>query len=337
MTRGMQREGADGMPANGVRARSWLARALVCAALAAAAVPRAQAATYTLICAGLGGEATYDEQFNAQVEALRRAALTLGTEAQLQVLSGRGCTRDALAAQFKRLDAQLTAEDRFALYLVGHGSFDGDDYRFNMPGPDATGRELQGWLAALPAREQLVVATGSSSGALQELLKAPQRVVLTATRAGGERNATRFGTEFAAALSDPAADGDKNGNISVQEAFDFAQKRVQDFYQREVRIASEHAVLAGGRAASVSVARVGGASAGTLAGVGDAGADAAPVVDTPERRALLASIDAVRVRKTELKQDDYYGQLEPLLVRLARLDVDASAAAGPRAGAGGTR
>lgn len=332
----VQCDGAvDRATANAATGGRWLARALACAVLAATAVPCAQAATYTLICAGLGGEPAYEEQFNAQVAALRRAALTLGTEAQLQVLSGRGCTRDALAAQFKRLDAQLTAADRFSLYLVGHGSFDGDDYRFNMPGPDATGRELQGWLAALPAREQLVVATGSSSGALQDLLKAPQRVVLTATRAGGERNATRFGAEFAAALSDPAADGDKNGSISVQEAFDFAQKRVQDFYQREVRIASEHAVLAGGRAAAaVSDARLGSASGGAaLAGAVESSADAAPVADTPERRALLASIDAVRSRKTELKQDDYFAQLEPLLLRLARLDVGAGISAGAGGGA----
>lgn len=298
--------------------------ALVAGAALLGAAPL-HAAQYTLICEGLGGEPGFTEQFNEQVAALRHAALTQGTEAQLQVLSGRGCTRDALAAQFRRLDAQLTADDRFTLYLVGHGSFDGDEYRFNMPGPDATGRDLQGWLAALPAREQLVVATGSSSGALQDLLKAPQRVVLTGTRSGNERNATRFGADFAAALSDPAADADKNGSISVQEAFDFAQKRVQDFYQREVRIASEHAALAGGRAVGFSVARVAVAS-GTLAGAATAGtgsADAAPVVDTPERRALLSSIDAVRARKTELKQDDYYAQLEPLLVQLARMDVKA--------------
>jgi hypothetical protein len=178
----------------------------------------------------------------------------------------------------------------------------------------------------LPAREQLVVATGSSSGALQDMLKAPQRVVLTATRGGGERNATRFGAEFAAALSDPAADADKNGSVSAQEAFDFTQKRVQDFYQREVRIASEHAVLAGGRAATVSVARVAGTSlAGTLSGsagaVGGAEAGTPPVADTPERRALLESIDTVRGRKTELRPDDYYAQLEPLLVKLARMDI----------------
>lgn len=306
-----------------------LMRVALCLSLAASFAMPVRAATRTLICQGLGGEASYDEQFTMQVSALRRAALTQGSEAQLQVLNARECTRAALAEQFKRLTAQTTGEDRLALYLVGHGSYDGDDYRFNIAGPDVTGRDLQGWLNALPAREQLVVATGSSSGALQELLKSPQRVVLTGTRGGGERNATRFGAEFVAALGDSAADADKDGSVSVQEAFDFAQKRVQDFYTREVRIASEHAVLSGDRAARVALVRVGGSSAAGAAalagGVLDSEANA-PVVDTPERRALLADIDTVRGRKSGMKPDDYYAQLEPLLMRLARMDVAAGGA-----------
>lgn len=298
----------------------------------------AHAAPVTLICQGLGGEAAFDEQFSAQVTALRRAAASVGGEASVHVLAGRECTHTALAAQFRQLSGQLTAEDRFALYLVGHGSFDDDDYRFNMPGPDVTGRELQAWLNALPAREQLVVATGSSSGALQELLKSPQRVVLTATRGGAERNATRFGREFAAALDDAAADADKDGNVSVKEAFDYAQKRVQEYYQVEVRIPSEHAVLAGERAARLAVARLGSAGSGA-AGGGSALADSvaadaaatARVIETPERRTLLTAIESLRQRKAELAMGDYYTQLEPLLLRLARLDVGAGAGAVPGA------
>lgn len=216
----------------------------------------AQAALQVVACEGLGGEAAYTQQFDAQVAAVKAAAATLTDAQHLQVLAGRACTREALGAAFRQLAGTLAADDRLVLYLIGHGSFDGEEYRFNMPGPDVTGHELKAWLGGIRARDQLVVVTGSSSGALQELLKARGRIVVTATRSGAERNATRFGGDFAAALSDAAADGDKNGSVSVQEAFDFAQRRVKEFYERDVRIASEHAVLGGEQAARFTVARL---------------------------------------------------------------------------------
>ncbi len=282
----------------------------------------AQAALQTVVCEGLGGETAYTEQFDAQVAAVKHAAATLGDTQQAQVLAGRACTREAFSALMKQLARSLVADDRLALYLIGHGSFDGEEYRFNLPGPDVTGRDLQSWLGALPARDQLIVVSGSSSGALQELLKAPARVVVTATRSGGERNATRFGADFAAALTDAAADGDKNGSISAQEAFDFAQRRVKDYYEREVRIASEHAVLSGERAPRFTVSRL--AAAGAVAG-GPSGSSAAVagVVDSPERQKLTDGIEALRLRKGELPEDSYNEQLEGLLLKLAAMDAAA--------------
>ncbi len=40
------------------------------------------------------------------------------------------------------------------------------------------------------------------------------------------------------AFTDPNADMDKSGSISAQEAFDFAARRVEDFFKRETRIAT---------------------------------------------------------------------------------------------------
>jgi len=301
-----------------------------CTAAAAAAVALllagsvAQAALQVVACEGLGGEPAYTAQFDAQVAAVKRAAAVLTDAQHVQVLSGRSCTREAFGALLRQLSGSMVAEDRLALYLIGHGSFDGEEYRFNMPGADFTGRELQSWLGGIRARDQLVVVTGSSSGALQELLKSPTRVVVTATRNGAERNATRFGADFAAALADAAADADKNGSVSAQEAFDFAQRRVKDFYERDVRIASEHAVLSGDQAARFTVARL------AAAGQGDT---AAPVAESPERRKLTDAIEALRLRKGALAEDDYNAQLEALLLQLASMDVAAPAADAGKSGA----
>lgn len=304
---------------------TWrLSRSLMCGASLLCMAGVAQASLQVVVCEGLGGEAAYAEQFAAQVDAVKRAASTVTDAQHVKVLDGHNCTRDAFSALLKQLAGSLVADDRLALYLIGHSSFDGEEYRFNMPGPDFTGHELQSWLGSLHARDQLIVATGSSSGALQELLKAPSRVVITATRNGAERNATRFGSEFATALSDTTADSDKNGNVSAQEAFDFAQRRVQAFYERDVRIASEHAVLGGSQAASVTIARLSGA---TLAAVAGAAGDAAvALVDSPERRRIVEAIEALRLRKADLSESDYDAQLEALLLQLATLDATSAGA-----------
>jgi hypothetical protein len=282
----------------------------------AAAVP-AHAALHTVICEGLGGEPTYTEQFAQQVATLKHAAGALGDAGRLHALTGTGCTRASMQSLMMQLASTLTADDRLSLYLVGHGSFDGEDYRFNVAGPDFTGRELAAWLAPLAARNQLIVALGSSSGALQDLLANASRVVITATRGGTERNYTRFGAHFVAALGDAAADTDKNGSLSAREAFDYAQRRVKDYYEREVRVVSEHAVLRGERAGQWVVARFAGAA-------GDGAGVTAP--ESPARSALVDAIEALRLRKSELPQDKYNEALEDLLLKLATLDASAPAA-----------
>lgn len=296
-----------------------MSRAAWCAMLLGLAAPASPAALQALIVQGLGGEKTYDEQFAAQTAGLRTATDALTAPANVQVLSGAQATRENIAAALRRL-ATAPADDRLLLYLVGHGSFDGDEYKFNIPGPDLTGRTLAALLNALPMRDQLVVAGGSSSGALQDVLKNGTRVVITGTRSGTESNITRFAGEFAVALGNADADIDKNGSISAQEAFDFAQRRVSDFYQRDVRLATEHAVLRGERAPRFTLARLPGAAGET-------------VVDDPqqsaERSRILTALDALRLRKDQLPPAEYDAQLETLLLQLATLDLGAAPGAKP--------
>jgi hypothetical protein len=289
------------------------------ALLGGAAELRAQAQVppqlHALIVAGLGGEPAYDRAFREQAAnyatALRKlAGVSEAQQRGVRVLSGADATRDALRRELGEL-ARLPPQDPVVVALLGHGSFDGEEYRFNLAGPDVTGAELATLLDALPARSQLVVNTSSASGAVADRWKKAGRVVITATRSGTERNATRFGSFWVAALGDEAADADKNGMLSAQEAFAFANRKVVDSYKADAALATEHARLSGDNAERVPAARL----AASVAFAPDDRLNAL----LGERDDLDRELDAVRERKTKLASDGYYDELEKVLVRIALL------------------
>jgi hypothetical protein len=272
----------------------------------------ARAELSVVIVEGLGGEAIYQKQFNKEAMAIQQASTRITNAERVQWLSGSAATRANIVAVMKQLATSLKEEDRLALYLIGHGSYDGYAYKFNLAGADLSGAELAGLLNAIKSGHQLVVVTGSSSGALQESLKKDSRIVVTATRSGNERNITQFGQYFADALIAANADVDKNGRINVQEAFDLATRKVKDYYESESRLATEHPLLSGTRAALFTIAQLVETQAELTT------TDTAVLA---RREQLTNQIDELRLRKETLSEDMYMQQLEALLLLLAELDA----------------
>ena len=95
----------------------------------------------------------------------------------------------------------------------------------------------------VPARNVVFVNTSSSSGPFVEALSAQGRTIITATRSGAEQFTTLFGGYFVEAFSSDMADADKNGRISMLEAFQYAKAEVARAYEREGLLATEHAML----------------------------------------------------------------------------------------------
>ena len=126
------------------------------------------------------------------------------------------------------------------LILIGHGSFDGAEYKFNLVGPDISGEDLAALCDKVPAKRQLIVNTTSASGGSVAVLKKPGRAIITATKSGTEKNATVFARYWVAALRDPATDTDKNDAISALEAFQYADRKTAEFYESQKRLATEH-------------------------------------------------------------------------------------------------
>ncbi len=268
----------------------------------------AQAESYYLIVSGIGGQTQYEERFLAQADSLASAARrTLGDDSLVTVLSGDGATREALSSELDRLAGNTSADDSVAIFLLGHGSHDGEIYKFNIPGPDIDGDAFAELLNAIPAERQLVVNATSASGAVLETWAGENRLLVTATRSGGERNATRFGEYWAEAMSSDEADANKNGAITVQEAFEFSERMVADSYEGAGNLATEHPQLVGDTAGSFNVALL-----------------EARVATTAELEVLIGEltdleeqIEILRSQREEMENDVYLGQLQELLLDLA--------------------
>lgn len=287
---------------------------LALASLAALGAAPAHAELYYLIVGGLGGESSYEEQFEKDATALAAAARKSTAASRVMLLQGEGATREAVVSSLGSLRTRAKAADSVVVMLVGHGSYDGEAYKLNLPGPDIDGEELAKLLAEIPARSQLVVNMTSASGAVLEKWAAEGRTLITATRSGFERNATRFAQHFAAALTAGSADINKNGAITAQEAFDYASRSVAESFEKDGALATEHPQIAGGAAGRFTVARLG--SGGPAA---DPAAAANPAVAAlvTERERLDSEIEALRGRRESVANDVYLAELQKLLVQLA--------------------
>ena len=277
-----------------------------CAVLALA--PLVSAAPHMVIVAGLGGEPVYASAFVEQAQATANAVEHVAAGVTLLVGedAGRDRVRDALAAH-----RESPKEDPVVVVLIGHGSYDGEDYRFNVPGPDPTADDLADWLAALPSERQLVVLATSASGAAIDVLKDEGRAVIAATKDGHEANAVVFGRFWAAALTEPRADIDKDGRIDADEAFRFVEQAVARHYEDAQRIATEHP-RSDGDIARFELAAISGASA----------FDARPGAAPARREELLAEIEALRNAKGRHAEEEYFATLQELLLELSAVESE---------------
>jgi hypothetical protein len=218
-------------------------------------------------------------------------------------------------------------EDALVVMLIGHGAFDGVDYKFNLPGPDITALELAKLLDAIPAGRQLIVNMTSASGGAVDVLRKTNRIVISATKSGSERNATIFARYWVEALRDPGADTDKNETVSALEAFRYADRKTADFYTTQKRLATEHAVLEdtgkgeGTRAPSAENGQ--GLLAATfpllrLGQTASAARDPAKLKLLARKEDLEQQIDRLKYQKAAIPTQEYRSQLQALLLELAR-------------------
>jgi hypothetical protein len=295
-----------------------------------AAIAHAEPAV--IILAGAPGDEQYATKLSESVQHWEKAAaagkaksVTIGTDA------AQTNSRELLQQALQKASAE---EGDLWLVMLGHGTFDGRDARFNVRGDDFTAAELAEWLKPIH-RPTIVIAAFASSGAFLKPLSAPGRIVLTATRAGSEENYSHLGEYLSEAIADPAADLDQDGQTSLLEAWLTAAQRLAAFYKSDGRLATEHSLLddngdALGTPAdwfkglrAVKKTQGSGIPDGLRAKqvtlVPSPAEAALPPAVRAERDQLELELAGLRERKATMAEDAYYKELEALLLKLAKV------------------
>ena len=330
-----------------------LAALLLLALLTPLSLRAAEPLHEILVLVGAAGEGDYAGGFASAARAWEKAAARGGAHCTIVGLaptaesspesapasSSSASSTDASPTDRTRLQQWLAARSgesgppAWIVYL-GHGTFDGREARLNLRGPDVTAPELATWLAPL-RRPLIFIHGGSASAPFLAALSAPERIIISATRSGHELNYARFGERFADSIANPAADIDQDGQTSLLEAFVTAAQQVQAFYAETGRLATEHALIDdnGDRQGTPAewfrglrlqrrpegAAEPDGQRARLIALVPGAGERALTPAQRDARDRLERELEALRARKPDLPEADYYRQLESLFRRLGEI------------------
>lgn len=323
-------------------ARHWLILGLL------ATVQSGPARTHLVIVSGLGGSPEHSDAFHRLAVEMADAAENryglsradihyLGENPERAPERMRAkATRENVERTISDIALASGPDDRTLIVLIGHGSYNNGESRFNLPGPDLTAADFGVLLDRFGTRPVALVNCASSSGEFIAALSGPGRIIVTATRSGRERNETVFARFFVEAFSSDSADLDKDERISVLEAFQYARRLTSDHYERAKQMLTEHAMLDdngdGEGSAEADLEKGDGLLARSFyleadpvaaAAAGQArGTDPELAALYEKRRGFQSRIEALRIRKSKMDPEEYTRELERLLVELARVNQE---------------
>jgi len=209
--------------------------------------------TYVLIVGGINKDSKEHLAKDRALMGLRRFILdNAGVESgRLSVLVDRESsvrkdsnvsTAGNLKKQIDRFSAEANNGDRFIFYYMGQANIVSDTLRLNLPGPDITDKQLAEWINEIKASSMLIVLDCPCAGLAVKDVAGPNRIIIGACTAD-QHYSTQFSEYFVPALLDEGSDTDKDGRISLLEAFTSASRSVDDFYRRQALLTTETPVL----------------------------------------------------------------------------------------------
>jgi hypothetical protein len=205
----------------------------------------AQGKRWIVILVGLPGQPAYEQKYEDVTAAWRKTFEEWGIPATQIIRPAAPLTAEKTQLALADVAAKATAEDSFWLLTLGHGDHDGRHARFHVQGKDPTEEDWPRWLADIQCKEQVVWLTHASSGWLVKPLSKTGRVIIAATEAAAEENETEFPYALAKVWQSPAKDCDANGDgrVSLAELFPRVVAAVNDRFNADKRIPTEHAQL----------------------------------------------------------------------------------------------
>jgi hypothetical protein len=325
---------------------SWRVRLLLLLVLVFCSLPSlGRASTLALVVSSASGNEEFKKKFwdwSSQMVEIMTAEMKIPKE-QIRFLTedpsqGPGlvtgkATKAEMTKALESLQLQVKDSDRLLIFLLGHGSFDGSEYKYNLVGPDMTGSELKNWLDRFSKQQVVLVSTTPCSGVLTKTLSGKNRVIVSATKSEFENNDTIFPQFFVEAFKDNKADTDKNTQVSILEAYLYTAQKVEAWYKERNRLATEHSLLEdngdytgtarpspangeGLMAAKISL----GAPSGPLTAQAAAGTETIPGLQAlnASKHQLESAIQDLKYKKASLPEAEYDKQMETLLIQLAQ-------------------
>ncbi|MFQ5770440.1 MAG: hypothetical protein ACE5HX_07890 [bacterium] len=319
----------------------------VCISSIYAQSPLSLSDRYALIIGGIGGQEEFTEKYffqTSQMYDLLVDSLNYNKNKILYLFEKPGfdslkinytATAENVRRAFYQLGQTMNKQDQLFVFLVGHGSFDGNWGKFNLVGPDLKDIDFGQLFAELPTKKIILVNTASASGPFIKKLSGEGRVIITATKSGYEIYETNFADFFLDALGSDEADFNKDNRVSMLEAFKFARTRQDKWFEEKRQLRTEHPLLDdngdGQGSQKVENSEDGlWASRVYLAPISPQVEAALKKIQSGTQSptdslfiqtiALEQQIEDLKAKKTQMKPAVYSQQLETLLIQLAKLN-----------------
>lgn len=302
---------------------------------------------YAIILGGIGGQEEFTQKYFTQTSHMYDLLIeNLGYKKENIFFLFEDPSLDSLKIHYKatavnvrkvfnKLTKTMKADDQLFVFMVGHGTYDGDWGKFNLVGPDLKDIDFARFMARLPTQKIIVVNTTSASGPFIEKLSGKERVIITATKSGTEYHETTFADFFLEALATDEADFNKDNRISLLEAFKFAKAQQDIWYEEKRRLRAEHPLLDdngdgegtqeledGTDGLWASRVYLGPISAELKATFEKVKTGSHTPIDSLRLKKFMLKqkIEDLKAKKSQMKSDEYLRKLESLLIQLAKVN-----------------
>jgi hypothetical protein len=290
---------------------------------------------FALVLSGASGGAKYAEQMAEWRNTIRSALVdrygfpadTVRVFVDETIKTGEPGSAANVRAALGDLRKALSRDDVLLIVLLGHGTYDGEQAKFNLVGPDLTATEWNALLKDLPGR-LIVINTTEASFPFLERLSGQNRIVITATDSAAQKYATVFPEYFAKAMGEASTDLDKNGRTSIFEVFAAASQSVKQHYEQRGQLVTERAIIDDNGDGVGREAEAPGPD-GALARLLYLDADTPAAANDPalaallkRRRELEAEAEALKQKKALMPGPLWEAEYEKLMLELAKVSRD---------------